>query len=73
MENKKLKFKTNLNCGGCVSKVQSDLDNAGGICHWKVDTGNAEKILTVISKGITSDEVVALIKSKGFMAEPLSV
>lgn len=30
MENKELKFKTNLNCGGCVSKVQSDFDNAAG-------------------------------------------
>ena len=28
MENKELKFKTNLDCGGCVSKVQADFDNA---------------------------------------------
>ena len=26
MENIELKFKTNLNCGGCVSKVQSDFE-----------------------------------------------
>lgn len=71
MDNKELKFKTTLNCGGCVSKVQADLDNAEGICHWNVDTDNADKILTVSSKGITEDEVVAIIKSKGFKAEPL--
>jgi len=73
MDNKELKFKTTLNCGGCVSKVQADLDNAEGICHWNVDTDNADKILTVSSKGITEDEVVAIIKSKGFKAEPLIV
>lgn len=71
MENKELKFKTTLNCGGCVSKVQSDLDNAEGICHWNVDTDNADKVLTVSSKGITEDEVIAIIQSKGFKAEPV--
>ena len=38
MESKNLQFKTNLNCGNCVSKVQADLDNADGICEWNVDT-----------------------------------
>jgi copper chaperone CopZ len=71
MENKELKFKTNLNCGGCVSKVQSDLDNTEGICHWNVDTANMDKILTVKSNGITEEEVIAIVNSKGFKAEPL--
>lgn len=31
MENKKMTFKTNLNCGGCVAKVQNDFDNAENI------------------------------------------
>lgn len=73
MENKEFQFKTNLNCGGCVSKVKSDLDNAEGICHWNVDTDNSDKILTVSSKGVTEEEVIAIIKSKGFKAEFLSV
>lgn len=71
MENKEFQFKTNLNCGGCVSKVQSDLDIAEGICHWNVDTHNEDKILTVKSEGITEEEVVAIVKSKGFKAETL--
>ncbi|MBS1580441.1 MAG: cation transporter [Bacteroidetes bacterium] len=69
MENKNFQFKTNLNCGGCVSKIKSVLDNAEGICHWNVDTDNADKILTVSSKGITKEEVITLIKSKGFNAQ----
>lgn len=71
MEN--LKFKTNLNCGGCVSKVQADLDSAPGISEWSVDIQNSDKILTVKSKGITAAEVVTLIKKKGFGAEELAV
>lgn len=73
MENKNLQFKTNLNCGGCVSKVQADLDKASGILEWHVDTANSDKILTVNAQGITEDEVVAIIKSKGFKAEPVSI
>jgi len=71
MENKELKFKTTLNCGGCVSKVKSDLDSSAGITEWNVDTDNPDKILTVNSKGITEDEVIAIIKSKGFKADPI--
>ncbi|MEH6305279.1 heavy-metal-associated domain-containing protein [Olivibacter sp. CPCC 100613] len=73
MENKNLQFKTNLNCGGCVSKVQSDLDNADGLCEWNVDIANGDKILTVKSEGITEEEIVAIIKSKGFKAEPIDI
>lgn len=71
MKYKNLQFKTNLNCGGCVSKVKSDLDTTEGISEWYVDTDSTAKILTVKSAGISEDEVVAIIKGKGFKAEPL--
>ncbi len=71
MENKELKFKTTLNCGGCVSKVKSDFDNSVGIQEWHVDTDNPDKILTINSAGITEDEVIEIVKSKGFKAEPV--
>lgn len=73
MENKNIQFKTTLNCGGCVAKVKSDLDNNEGIGQWNVDTDSSDKILTVQSDGITEDEIVAIIKSKGFKAEPIHV
>jgi len=72
MENKEFQFKTNLNCGGCVSKVKDALDNTAGISEWKVDIENADKLLTVKSEGITEEEVIALIRSKGFKAEPIA-
>ena len=71
MENKELKFKTNLNCGGCVAKVQADLDNATDITSWNVDTNNPDKILTVSSNGITAEAVAQIIKSKGFSIESI--
>ncbi|MDF2517996.1 MAG: heavy-metal-associated protein [Sphingobacterium sp.] len=71
MENKNIQFKTNLNCGGCVSKVSADLDNAAGICEWSVDTSNSDKILSVKSNGISEEEVIEIIKRKGFIAAPL--
>jgi len=71
MDHITFQFKTTLNCGGCVSKVQADLDNAAGIHHWKVDTDNADKILTVDAVGITEKEIIAIINRKGFKAEPL--
>lgn len=71
MDNKEFQFKTNLNCGGCVSKVKADLDNAEGICEWKVDFNDEDKILTVKSVGISKEEVVEIIESKGFKAESM--
>lgn len=71
MDNKNLQFKTNINCDGCVSRVKSGLDNTEGIRGWNVDIGNKDKILTVESEGITADEVIAIVQSKGFKAEAL--
>lgn len=68
MESKELQFKTNLNCGGCVSKVSADLDSMDGICEWNVDTANADKILTVKSEGASEEEIIEIIKKKGFNA-----
>jgi copper chaperone CopZ len=72
MENKNLKFKTNINCGGCVASVKPHLDNAPGISHWEVDTTNNDKILTVKSEGITEQEVIETVKKAGFKIEPVN-
>ena len=71
MENKNLQFKTNINCGGCVASVKPHLDNADGICHWKVDTTNKDKVLTVKSEGMTEQEIIDTVKKAGFTIEPL--
>lgn len=72
MKNIELQFKTNLNCGGCVSKVKADLDQAQGITHWDVDTTQVDKILTVSASGITPEEVMEIVSRKGFKIESVS-
>lgn len=42
-------------------------ESAIGMWH----TNNQDKILTVSSKGISEDETIAILKSKGFRAEPI--
>ncbi|MBS1921727.1 MAG: heavy-metal-associated domain-containing protein [Bacteroidetes bacterium] len=66
-----LRFKTNINCSGCVANVRPYLDNADGIDEWQVDTANKDKVLTVHTKGITGKEVEAIIKKAGYKIEPI--
>ncbi len=68
-----LKFKTNINCGGCIAKVTPFLNEAEGVCHWEVDTANPAKILTIHSEGITEEEVIAAVKEAGFTAEAVTL
>tara|TARA_R110002073_G_scaffold293194_2_gene458763 strand:+ start:40228 stop:40440 length:213 start_codon:yes stop_codon:yes gene_type:complete len=68
---KTLKFKTNINCGGCVSKVTPFLDKQEGVDNWEVDTNNPDKILTIQSNGATEDEVRTTLQKVGFKAESL--
>ena len=69
MEQDTLKFKTDLNCGNCVSKVQKELDTLLGEGNWKVDTAHADKILTTTSTQIDSEQIIEAVESYGFEAE----
>ena len=71
-KDKTLKFKTNLNCGGCVAKVTPFLNEAEGYCHWNVDPTSKDKILSVHSKGITEEEVIQKVQEAGFKIEILT-
>ena len=64
-----LKFKTNVNCGGCISNVTPHLNEVKGIIKWSVDTVNPLKILTVENDGTNPDEVIAAIKEAGYKAD----
>lgn len=71
MESQNFKFKTNINCSGCVAAVKPHLDNADGVCHWDVDTTTKDKILSVHSEGITEEEVIQKVQEAGFKIELL--
>ena len=74
MENKieTFHFKTNINCGGCIAAVKPFLDNAEGLSQWDIDVQNKDKMLTVASKGITKEQVVATIEKAGYKIELLN-
>ena len=63
---KTLKFKTNINCGGCIAKVTPNLDKTVGKGNWHVDTANAEKILTVETNTLSETDVENAVKDAGF-------
>lgn len=69
---KTLKFKTNINCGGCVAKVTPFLNEAKGVYHWEVDTTNKDKILSVHSDGINEQEIIRKVQEAGFNIELLN-
>ena len=71
MDNKDFKFKTNINCSGCIAAVKPHLDNKAGVAHWAVDTNHVDKILTVKSHGITQAEVIETVQKAGYKIEPL--
>ncbi|MGB3618669.1 MAG: heavy-metal-associated domain-containing protein [Catalinimonas sp.] len=66
---KTLRYKTNINCGGCVATVTPYLNDAPGVEAWRVDTAHADKLLTV--EGDFSDEEVRKrVEEAGFKIEP---
>lgn len=69
---KTLKFKTNINCSGCVAQVSQSLNEAEGICHWDVDIKNPDKVLSVHSEGITAEEVIQKVQDAGFKIIPIN-
>lgn len=71
-ENKNLQFKTNINCGGCIAKVKPFLNATDGITKWEVDTTIKDKVLTVLSDGITEDEIIEKVQEAGFKIELLN-
>ncbi|GAB6121503.1 heavy-metal-associated domain-containing protein [Dysgonomonas termitidis] len=71
METKTFTFKTNINCGGCIAKVTPFLDEVKGISNWNVDTTNKNKVLTVVSDGITESEVIDTVQKAGFKIETI--
>lgn len=63
---KELKFKTNIDCQGCVNAVTPFLNKIPGIKIWSVDTNNPNKILTVQSLGATEEDIINIVKKAGF-------
>ncbi len=66
---KTIQFKTNINCGGCLSKVRPVLDQTEGICEWQVNLQDADRTLTVETEDLTAEDIAAQVARAGFQAE----
>jgi len=64
-----LKFKTNVNCGGCVATVTPHLNQVKGIVKWSVDTSDPLKILTVEANDINPEVIINVLKVAGYKAD----
>ncbi|MBF0760089.1 cation transporter [Dysgonomonas mossii] len=72
MENNILKFKTSINCGGCIAKVTPYLDSVKGISQWEVDTADKNKVLSVISDEVVESDIVNALQQAGFKIEKIN-
>lgn len=61
-----LKFKTNINCLGCIAKATDTLNNLAGIEKWSVDTSTPDKILSIANEDVKEDEVINAVEGIGF-------
>ena len=61
-----MKFKTNINCMGCVAKFTPHIENAEGVQAWAVDTTTPDKVLTIEGE-LSEQEAVELVKKAGFV------
>ena len=68
---KEYRFKTNINCGGCVAKVTPGLNEQVEIKEWNVDTMNPMKVLTVKTEHLDEGEVKSIVEKAGFNAQLL--
>ncbi|MDF9799144.1 copper chaperone [Catalinimonas alkaloidigena] len=66
-----LKFKTNINCGGCLSKVTPFLNEEKNIKKWDVNLESDDRILTVETSDLTEEEVKKTVQKAGFNADSL--
>ena len=71
METREIKFKTNINCSGCVSKVNPFLDNLDGVESWEVNTTVDDKVLTVKTTNETNEEIIDAVEEVGFFANKI--
>jgi len=64
------KFRTDIKCSGCLSKVTPHLNEIAGENNWEVDLNNPAKTLSV--KGATTEAIIKeAVQKAGFKAEKI--
>lgn len=68
---KTIRFKTSVNCKGCLAKVTGALDNVVGIAKWDINLNDENKILSVETDGVDPQTIIETLKNLGYKAEIL--
>ena len=66
-----LKFKTTINCSGCIAAVAPALNQVAGEGKWKVDTDNPDKVLTVNTDTVAAADIIQAVTARGYQIQPL--
>ena len=66
-----VKYKTNINCDGCIKSVTPHLNQVDNLESWKVNTENPSKILEVLLDSEDDSDVLKAVKEAGFEIERL--
>ena len=66
---KTLKFKTNINCNNCLTKVTPKLNEQSGIQSWNVDLQDEERTLTVETEELQAEDIKKAVLKAGFIAQ----
>ncbi|MFA5010763.1 MAG: heavy-metal-associated domain-containing protein [Ignavibacteria bacterium] len=64
-----IKFKTNINCNHCISKITPVLDSDNGINEWNVDLNSEDKILTIKGENPEAEKIITALSEVGYFAE----
>lgn len=65
-------FKTNIEQGERVNGIKEDLNQNPNVQSWYLDQEDKDNVLKVQTDGsIREQEVITIVKSNGFLCEPL--
>ncbi len=66
-----IKFKSNIKCGGCIAAINESMNEMVGENQWEVDLSSENRILTVKTENVTSEEISEKLKNLGYTAEKI--
>jgi len=66
-----VKYKTNINCNGCIKSVTPFLNELDNIETWKVDTESPNKILEIELEDDNKGIIIESVKKAGFEIEEI--
>jgi len=65
---KQFRFQTDLQCAGCVSKVEPRLNRMPGVERWEVALADPDRVLSVWGHEIDPGAIASLFEACGFEA-----